>query len=44
MTFSAKDEKVAYGTINARAETVASKSAFREAFKRRQCRTAADGY
>lgn len=42
--FWAKDEKIAYSTINARAETVASKPTFREAFKRRRCLIAADGY
>ena len=40
----AKEEKIAYSTINARAETVASKPAFREAFKRRRCLIGADGY
>lgn len=40
----AKDEKIAYSTINARAETVASKPAFRDAFKRRRCLIAADGW
>lgn len=42
--FWAKDEKIAYSTINARAETVATKPAFREAFKRRRCLIAADGW
>ena len=42
--FWAKDEKIAYSTINARAETVASKPAFRDAFKKRRCLIPADGY
>jgi putative SOS response-associated peptidase YedK len=40
----AKDEKIAYSTINARAETVAEKPAFRSAFKKRRCLIVADGY
>lgn len=40
----AKDEKIGYRTINARAETVAEKPSFRSAFKRRRCLIAADGY
>jgi putative SOS response-associated peptidase YedK len=44
LPFWAKDEKVSYSTINARAETVASKPAFRDAFKKRRCLIAADGY
>ncbi|MCA9493307.1 MAG: SOS response-associated peptidase [Myxococcales bacterium] len=40
----AKDRKMAYKTINARAETVASKPAFRSAFKRRRILVLADGF
>lgn len=40
----AKDAKGAYSTINARAETLASKPAFREPFKRRRCIVIASGY
>ena len=42
--FWAKDEKISYSKINARAETVAKKPAFRDAFKKRRCLIAADGY
>jgi putative SOS response-associated peptidase YedK len=42
--FWAKDAKIAYQTINAKAETVATKPAFREAFKSRRCLVPADGY
>lgn len=42
--FWAKDKKIGYRTINARSETVASKPAFRHAFKRRRCLVAADGF
>ncbi|MGR9086560.1 MAG: SOS response-associated peptidase [Gammaproteobacteria bacterium] len=40
----AKDIKIGYHTINARAETVASKPAFRNAIKHRRCLIPADGY
>jgi putative SOS response-associated peptidase YedK len=40
----AKDPKIASSLINARAETVADKPAFRAAFKRRRCLILADGY
>jgi putative SOS response-associated peptidase YedK len=40
----AKDTKVGAKMINARAETVAVKPAFRSAFKRRRCLIPADGY
>lgn len=40
----AKDRKIAYKTINARAETAASKPSFRSAFKRRRCLVLADGF
>src|SRR5262245_19593153 len=40
----AKDTKLAYSTINARADSVATKPAFRAAFKKRRCLILADGY
>jgi len=42
--FWAKDASVGYKMINARAETVATKPAFREALKKRRCLIAADGF
>jgi putative SOS response-associated peptidase YedK len=40
----AKDRKIAYSTINARGDTVATKPAFRSAYKKRRCLILADGY
>jgi putative SOS response-associated peptidase YedK len=40
----AKDEKIAYSMINAKAETVAEKPAFKNAFKRKRCLIPADGF
>jgi putative SOS response-associated peptidase YedK len=42
--FWAKDTNIGYKMINARAETVASKPSFREAFKKRRCLILADGF
>jgi putative SOS response-associated peptidase YedK len=42
--FWAKDPKMAYSTINARAEEVASKPAYREALKKRRCLVPADAF
>ena len=42
--FWAKDPKIGYKMINARAETVATKPAYRQAFRRRRCLIAADGF
>jgi putative SOS response-associated peptidase YedK len=40
----AKDIKIGYNTINARADTVAEKPSFRSAFQHRRCLIPADGY
>src|SRR5580704_5747427 len=40
----AKDPKVAYKTINARAETVDTAPSFRQAFKKRRCLVPVDGF
>jgi putative SOS response-associated peptidase YedK len=42
--FWSKDQKIGYNTINAKAETVATSPAFREALKRRRCLVPADGF
>ena len=42
--FWSKDKKIGYRTINARAETVESKPAFRAAFKSRRCLIPASGF
>ncbi len=42
--FWAKDEKISYRTINARAETIETKPSFRAAFKCRRCLIPATGF
>jgi putative SOS response-associated peptidase YedK len=42
--FWAKDAKIGSSTINAKAETLASTPAFREALRRRRCLVPADGF
>ena len=42
--FWAKDAKVGYSMINAKAETITEKSSFREPFKSRRCIIPADGF
>ena len=42
--FWAKDPAIGYKTINAKAETVAEKPSFREAFKRRRCIVPVSGF
>ncbi len=42
--FWAKDIKIGYKMINARAETLVQKPSFRSAFKKRRCLVAADGF
>ena len=44
LPFWAKDAKFGYSTINARAEEVAEKPAYREAFKKRRCLAPADAF
>lgn len=42
--FFAKDSKVSFSTINARAETITTSPVFREAMKRRRCLVPATGF
>ena len=42
--FWARDAKLGYATINARAEQAAAKPAYREAFKKRRCLVPADAF
>jgi putative SOS response-associated peptidase YedK len=42
--FWAKDAKIGYSTINAKAETITTSPAFREAMKRRRCLVPADWF
>jgi putative SOS response-associated peptidase YedK len=42
--FWAKDAKIGYSSVNAKAETVATSPTFREAFRRRRCLVPADAF
>jgi putative SOS response-associated peptidase YedK len=42
--YRAKDDKIAFKTINARVETVDTAPSYREAFKGRRCLIPADGF
>src|SRR5262245_27280306 len=42
--FWAKDPKIAYKTINARAETIATAASFREAWRARRCLIPTSGF
>src|SRR5258708_17625073 len=42
--YGAKDEKIGFKTINARAETIDTAHSFRSAFKKRRCLIPADGF
>lgn len=42
--FWAKDEKVGYKMINARAETIAEKTSFKNAYKKKRCLIIADSF
>ncbi|MGE7760556.1 SOS response-associated peptidase [Peribacillus sp. NPDC097895] len=42
--FWAKDEKVGYKMINARAETIAEKASFKNAYKKKRCLIVADSF
>src|SRR5271163_3498393 len=42
--YSAKDIKIGFSTINARAEEIDTKPAFREAFRRRRCLVPLDSF
>lgn len=42
--FWAKDEKAGYKMINARAETIAEKASFRNAYKKKRCLIVADSF
>ena len=42
--FWAKDEKIAYKTINARSETLDERASFKHALKKRRCLVPADGF